>query len=89
MTIFDTLNSILFNKRKLDTKNMEFSKNYEPFLVNRWVSMLDGSAAILVNETVNKLATPLLSKEEQYNMLYNILPKYKQQRINYIKKVKG
>jgi hypothetical protein len=49
--------------------------------------MLDGSAARIVNETLNRFGR-VFTPAEQYKFLVNVLPQYKRQRINYIKKPK-
>lgn len=84
MNIFDIIDGIAFSK-KPHTSQVEDEKSYQPFLVNRWLSMLDGSAARIVNETLNRYGH-VFNTEEQYNFLSNVLPKYRKQRINYIKK---
>ena len=50
--------------------------------------MLDPSAALIVNETLNKYGRNL-SSHECYKFLINVLPKYKFRRIEYIKKPKS
>ena len=65
---------------------MEEIKQYNPFLVNRWISMNDGESANLINETTNKLNYLGNDKEMHYKMLLHVLPKKKYNRINYIKK---
>lgn len=47
--------------------------------------MLDPSAAKIVNATVNRYGHNF-SNEELYKMLVEVLPRYKRQKINYIKK---
>jgi hypothetical protein len=65
---------------------MEEIKQYNPFLVNRWISMNDGESANLINETTNKMNYLGNDKEMHYKMLLHVLPKKKYNRINYIKK---
>lgn len=84
MNIFDIIDGIAFSKKQATTQ-AEDEKSYQPFLVNRWLSMLDGNAAKIVNETMNRYGQ-VFNTEEQYNFLLNVLPRYKKQRINYIKK---
>lgn len=85
MNIFDILDGICFSKKKTLLDNFEKENEYSPFLVNRWLSMLDPSAAKIVNDTVNRFGQSF-STQEQYRLLTEILPIYKRQRINYIKK---
>lgn len=84
MNIFDIIDGIAFSKKQTTTQ-AEDEKSYQPFLVNRWLSMLDGNAAKIVNETMNRYGQ-VFNTEEQYNFLLNVLPRYKKQRINYIKR---
>jgi hypothetical protein len=87
MQIFDYIKNVLFFKKPFEKENMEEIKQYNPFLVNRWISMNDGESANLVNETTNKLNYLGNDKEMHYKMLLNVLPQKKYNRINYIKKV--
>lgn len=88
MNIFDIINGVAFDKKTDLLDQAEHDKAYQPFLVNRWMSMLDGSAARIINETLNRFGHVFDSKD-QYRFLVNVLPKYKRQRINYIKKPKA
>ena len=45
-------------------------------------------SAEIINETTNRYWPALTSKEDQYNFLYHIFPKFKRKRIDYIKKNK-
>lgn len=85
MNIFDIIDNIAFSKKQDICQQAEDEKIYQPFLVNRWLSMLDGSAAKIINDTVNRYGQ-CFNSAEHHKFLCNILPKYKKQRINYIKK---
>lgn len=87
MNIFDIINGVAFDKKADLINQTEDEKAYAPFLVNRWLSMLDGSAARIVNETLNRFGG-VFTSAEQYKFLVHVLPLYKRQRINYIKKPK-
>ena len=50
--------------------------------------MYSDVSAEIINETTNRYWPTLTSKEDQYNFLYNIFPKFKRKRIEYIKKHK-
>jgi hypothetical protein len=86
MEIFDYLNNILFSKRGYDVKNVEDIKKYNPYLVNRWISMYDGESATIINETTNKKNYLDNDKEMHYKMLLNVVPKKQYRKIDYIKK---
>jgi len=84
--IFDILNGILFSKKEYPLQYTEEEKNFDSFMVNRWVSMVDKDSARIVNETTNKFGSIFTSKKQHYDFLKTVLPKYKFHRINYIKR---
>lgn len=88
MNIFDIIDGIAFSKKKDIFTSPEVEKEYQPFIVNRWLSMLDPVAAKIVNLTVNRVNRQIETPRDQYNMLMNVMPTFKRQRINYIKKAK-
>lgn len=83
MELFDFLKSLTEKKEFLDFSNEEIRKNYQPFLINRFVSMAEIYTQV-VNE-INKY--PDIPKESHFRYLFSILPKRKQ-FFNYIKKKK-
>lgn len=85
MNIFDIIEGIAFTKKANPFTNFEEEKEYQPFLVNRWLSMLDPLAARIINDTLNRFGKNF-DNIDQYKFLSNILPKYRKQRIHYIKK---
>lgn len=85
MNIFDIIDSIAFSKKQDLNQQAEDEKIYQPYLVNRWLSMLDGNAAKIINDTVNRYGH-VFSSAEHHRFLSNVLPKYRKQRIQYIKK---
>lgn len=87
MTIFDYLNSILFLKDKLEL-NCDDESQFSVFMVNRWSSFYSKEIAEYINQTSNTYAGIYTSKQEQYNFLYNVIPKIKFKRLNYVKKTK-
>jgi hypothetical protein len=87
LNIFDIINDVAFTKRARSNFNLEEEKNIQPFLLNRWLSMLDSSAALIINETLNKYGQ-CFNNFDNYKFLLNVLPKYKFKRIEYIKKPK-
>lgn len=86
MEIFDYLRNILFVKKEYVAENVEEIKKYNPYLINRWISMLDGESANIVNETTNKKNYLDNDKEMHYKMLLNVVPKKQYKKIEYIKK---
>jgi len=86
MQIFDYIKNVLFFKKPFQEENVEEIKQYNVFMVNRWVSMYDSESANMVNETTNKLNYLQNDREMHYKMLLNVLPQKKFKRIEYLKK---
>ena len=86
MTIFNYINDILFTKKGDLLDNIDNESQYNPYMINRWISMHSPGAAQLINLTSNRLYSVFESKRDNYNFLINIIPRSKFQRINYIKK---
>lgn len=86
MTIFDIISNIITYKNKTDIP-VEEDREYQFYLINRWLSMHSGEFANIVNDTTNKYWM-CLSKDEQNKFLINTIPKMKYKKIDYIKKVK-
>jgi len=86
-TIFNYIDSVLFNKKKLNTIN-EGETQFNLYMLNRWCSMYSSDVAQIINETSNKYGKLFQTKQEQYEFLLNMLPRVKKKRINYIKKNK-
>jgi hypothetical protein len=86
-TIFNYIDSILFNKKKLPLLN-EGETQFNLYMIDRWCSMTSPEICHIINETSNKYGQHFSSKQEQYDFVYNIFPKLKKKRIEYIKKVK-
>lgn len=88
MTIFDILKGILFKKDPNLLDNIDDGKAFQPFLVNRWISMHSEKDATIINETVNRYGQVFTNKADLYKFMVNVFPEYRFKRINYIKKVK-
>ena len=89
MNFFSILNKLIFNKNKNSIEaQQEGIEEFVPFLVNRWVSFYDTSAAVFINETLNKFHGIPNDKVEGFNLYYNLLPSFRYKKINYIKKNK-
>lgn len=87
-TIFSYIDSILYKKQKPPQIN-EAETQFNMFMVNRWITMHSTDNATIINQTANRYSSTLITKNDQFEFLYNIIPKanYKQ-KINYIKKIK-
>jgi hypothetical protein len=86
-TIFNYIDSVLFTKQKLNKLN-EDETQFNLYMLNRWCSMYSPDMAHIINETTNKQKELFVLKQDQYNYIFNILPKVRKKRINYIKKIK-
>lgn len=86
MIIFDFLSSVLTSKKyiELDT---ECEKEFNLYMMNRWLSMYSPDVAAVVNATTNQWWSVFDNKQEQYDFLYHLIAKSKFKKINYIKKV--
>lgn len=86
MTIFDIIGGILFKKDPDLLNNVDDTKQFQPFLVNRWISMHGPNDAKIINETVNRYGHVFTNKADLYKFMVNIFPQYRFKRIPYIKK---
>jgi len=84
-TIFDFLNTIIFDKNNEITIE---ENDFNLYMVNRWLSMYSPDMANVINETSNKYGQTLAVKEDQFKFLLNMLPKQRRKHISYIKKKK-
>jgi hypothetical protein len=86
MTIFDILSAILYTKKPIEL-NLENEKEFNLFMVNRWISMHSPEKAALINSTTNKWWSLFDTKQQQFDFLMHLLNKSKYKKIDYIKKV--
>ena len=86
-TIFNYVDSVLFSKKKLNTIN-EGETQFSLYMLNRWCSMYSPDIAQIINETTNRYTKAVTLKQDQYEFSYNILPKCKKRKIDYLKKNK-
>lgn len=82
MNIFDHLNNLTRNKIIPDFSDEDILKSYEPYMINRFLSMFDHWIPII--EIVNQHK---LDKENHYRFLFNLLPQVSV-KFNYISKKK-
>ena len=86
-TIFTYIDSLLFDKVYKSSINYE-ENQYNNFMVNRWCSMYSTDVSEIINQTVNRTWSQLVTKEDHYKFLFYLLPKQKRKKIEYIKKLK-
>jgi hypothetical protein len=87
-TIFTFIDSILHNKNKLGNLNEEETE-FNLYMIDRWCSMANIDLIDIINETGNKYGKIFESKQDQYNFVYNLYPRIKKKKIEYIKKQKN
>jgi len=81
--LFDYLKALTERNEFLDFDNEEVSKDYQPFMINRFVSMAEVFTQV-VNE-INRYSD--IPKETHFRYLFSVLPK-RRQFFKYIKKKK-
>ena len=86
-TIFDFINDILFQKKGDKLDDIESESQYNPYMINRWISMYSPQMANIINLTTNRLYSAFPTKRENYRFLVHFLPKVRFKRTNYIKKI--
>jgi hypothetical protein len=86
MTIFDHLNSILYSKKDIQL-NCDDESQFNSFMINKWISFYSPELNTFINDTANKHVSCFQQKQEQFDYYFNLLPRLKYKKINYIKKV--
>ncbi len=88
MKIFDIIKNILSKENDHLYNDPEFNEGIQNnYMLTRWVSMTSVLNSFLLNETVNKMTHGISEdKETLYKLLYVLIDKSKQSRINYIKR---
>ena len=71
--LFDHLNDLTLGKPEWDKYDDRRIKTYDPYIINRFVSMVKMFVPL-----INKINRSELSKEDHYNFLSGSLPKRKQ-----------
>ena len=84
--MFDTINNILFEKRK--NVGLDDLSSFSPYMVSRYLSFYDDSMVDYCNETVNKYSQVFDDDKELFDFYQNIIPKIKRKKISYIKRLK-
>jgi hypothetical protein len=85
--IFNYIDSVLFHKKKLNKIN-ERETQFNLYMLNRWCSMYSPDLAQIINQTSNQFKEVLSLKQDQYDFCFNMFPKSKKRKIEYIKKQK-
>lgn len=87
MTIFSFINDILYKKKGTLLDKKEFESEFNPWLIQRWISMYSNSSVKLLNMTINKLFNAIDNKSHWYKLFLTTLPKVNYKKIVYIKKL--
>lgn len=82
MELFDYLKALTDKNEDLDFDNEEIRKDYQPYMINRFVSMAE-----VFTQVVNEINRYDLPKSVHFRYLFSVLPKRKQ-FFHYIKKKK-
>ena len=68
-TIFDFVGAILHTKDRTQLSSADDEQIFQPFMVNRWISMYSPEMATVVNTTMNKYASLFRDKRELFNFV--------------------
>ena len=89
MNFFQIQNKLFYSKKDdAGFLDQEGESAFVPFLLNRWLSFYSKDTPHFVNETLNKYTGLFEDKQQLYRLYYNLIPRLKFKRIQYIKKVK-
>ena len=87
MTIFDIIGDLLFTKKGNCLNTVDEESDFQPYIVNRWLSMYSADTAKHSN-ILNKYLGIFENKKELYNLFKDVFQKVPYKKISYIKKVK-
>lgn len=87
MTFFEVLSNTFHTKKvnELDQEGLGFFNGY---MISRWLSFYSDNQCIFVNETLNKFGYIFQDKQQQYRLFFNLIPRLRFKKIQYIKKKK-
>jgi len=86
--MFDSINRILYKTKGFNTDNINESKEFQPFLIQRWCTMYSAPITHIINETTNRYWNTFENNKDWFIALDTIIPACKFKRISYIKKTK-
>jgi hypothetical protein len=85
---FDTVNYLLFSKRKKEM-NSDLLSEFNPYFTTKTFSFYkNGEMVDYINDTLNRYGNIFREKETQFKFFENIIPIVKRTKINYIKSPK-
>jgi len=88
MLLFSFLKDIIYRKEGNLLDNPDNEREFQPYLMQRWLSMYSDNTAKLLNCTVNRLYPVFETKQEWYKILLTTIPMSYFKKIKYIKKTK-
>lgn len=91
MNFFQLQNKLFFSDKRKQPEPLdsEGEQSFVPFLLNRWLTMYSKDTVGFVNSTLNKYSTIFdTDKQSTYKFYFNLIPRLKFKKMNYIKKVK-
>jgi len=86
MNFFDFINDILYKKSGVLLDKKELESEFQPYLIQRWISMHSKINARILNATTNRLYKGVDNKQHWYKLFLNVIPKSAFKRFKYIKK---
>ncbi len=87
MLLFSILKDIIYRKQG-NLLSIETENEFQPWLIQRWLSMYSKDFVKILNNTTNKLYSVIDFKSDWYKLFLIVLPKTYFKKINYIKKNK-
>lgn len=88
MLLFDFIRDIVFRKKGDLLNNPDAENEFQPFMMQRWLSMHSPDLAKTINLTTNRLWSIYESKKDWYKDFLTFIPKTYNKKIKYIKKAK-
>lgn len=87
MTIFEIITNIITTKNRNCLNTVEEESEFQPYLVNRWLSMYSPDLAKYSN-IINKYLGVFESKKDLFCLFCSVFPKSPYKKITYFKKNK-
>jgi hypothetical protein len=88
MNIFEQLKDIIQYKKNKISDDIEFEKDFTPYMVQRWLSFHSPQYASILNCTSNTLWQAVDEKALWYKFFIGIIPQSRFRSIKYVKKNK-
>jgi len=88
MMLFSFLKDIIYRKQGNLLDNIDNETEFQPWIIQRWLSMYSGQFNKILNNTTNKLYSVLDFKQDWYKLFLMVIPRSYFKKIQYIKKNK-